>query len=178
MKFKLDLFGTKCNEYPRLTVLHNQQIIYSGLIVESVVLDFDIDLQENTTLTLQGIDKKQEKNGKWDTQIDNAGLIIADKSLCINNIWFNDIPMGQEWIRSLVLINGKDNEKFSAAGWWKNGSISFSIELPLLDWIINEKFIKVEQNIVASHDARSGEQKFDYQYIQKKIKIIRKIIND
>jgi hypothetical protein len=50
--------------------------------------------------------------------------------------------------------------------------------MPLLDWIIQEKFIKVEQNVIVPHDARSGERKFDYAYIQEKIKDIQKIIND
>jgi hypothetical protein len=105
-------------------------------------------------------------------------MIIADKWLSINNIWIDNISMGPEWVRSLTLSNDTGTQQFLDRTWWNNGSISFSIELPLLDWIINEKFIKVEQNIVASHDARSGERKFDYGYIQEKIKTIQTLIND
>jgi hypothetical protein len=178
MKFKLNLTGSKCNEYPRLTVRHNQQVVYSGLIEESTDVELDIELQERNQITLEGIDKSQGDNGKWDTQLDQDGQIIADKWLSINNIWIDNIGMGPEWVKSLTLVSGTGTQQFLDRTWWNNGSISFSIELPLLDWIIDEKFIKVEQNTVASHDARSGERKFDYVYIQEKIKAIQTIIND
>ena len=177
VKFKLELVGSKCNEYPHLTILHNQQIIYSGLIIECVTLEFDLDMKENNVITLSGIDKSSGENGKWDTQLNDDGQIIADKSLAINNIWFDNISMGHEWIRSLTLVND-NHEKFLTRTWWNNGSISFSIQEPLLDWIIQEKFINSEENIIAPHYAKSGERRFNYMYIQEKIKAIRKIIND
>lgn len=180
MKFKLSLLGSKCNEYPRLTILHNQQVVYSGLIIDSAEVEVNVDLgtQEVNLITLQGIDKSQGVNGKWDTQLDKDGQIVADKWLTINNIWIDDISMGPEWIRSLTLVNGTGEQLFLSKTWWDNGSIEFSIQMPLLDWIIQEKFIKVEQNVIVAHDARSGERKFDYAYIQEKIKDIQKIIND
>jgi hypothetical protein len=85
--------------------------------------------------------------------------------------------MGHEWIRSLTLVNN-NHEKFLTRTWWNNGSISFSIQEPLLDWIIQEKFINSEENTIAPRHARSGERRFDYMYIQGKIKAIRKIIDD
>jgi hypothetical protein len=178
MKFKLNLTGSKCNEYPRLTILHNQQLVYSELIEEVVEVNLDIELQKDNQITLCGIDKSQGENGKWDTRVNDTGKIVADKWLSINNIWIDNISMGPEWIKSLTMVNKVGTQQFLDKTWWNNGSISFSIELPLLDWIINEKFIKVEQNIVASHDARSGERKFDYAYIQEKIKTIQTLIND
>jgi hypothetical protein len=178
MKFKLSLFGSRCNEYPRLTVLHNRQVVYSELIVNSADVEIDLDMQEVNLITLQGIDKSQGVNGKWDTQLDKDGQIVADKWLTINNIWIDNISMGTEWIKSLTLVTGTDEYLFLDKTWWDNGSIDFSIQMPLLDWIIQEKFIKVEQNVIVPHDARSGEGKFDYAYIQEKIKDIQKIIND
>jgi hypothetical protein len=178
MKFKIKLTGSKCNEYPYLTILHNQQVLYSGSIINSTILEFDIELQETNLITFQGINKSQGENNKWDTQLNDSGQIIADKSLLINNIWFDNISMELEWIRSLTLVTKTGKEPFSANGWWDNGTINFSIQVPLLDWIIQEKFINVEQNVVAPHDARSGDQRFDYNYIREKIKLIRKIMND
>jgi hypothetical protein len=178
MKFQLSLTGSKCNEYPCLTVLHNQQVVYSGIIQENTTLEFDIDLQTNNLITLEGINKSQGENGKWDTQLNEEGQIIADKWLSINNIWIDNISMGPEWIKSLTLVNGTEVQQFFDRTWWNNGSVNFSIQLPLLDWIIDEKFIKAEQNIIAPHDARSGERKFDYAYIQEKINAVQKLIND
>jgi hypothetical protein len=178
MKFKLNLTGSECNEYPQLTILHNQCVVYSGPVVDSTSVEVELSLQESNLITLQGINKSQGENGKWDTRLDDAGNIIADKWLSINNIWIDDISMGPEWIKSLMLINHTGTHQFLDRTWWNNGSISFSIQMPLLDWIIHEKFIKVEQNIIAPHDARSGEVKFDYSYIQEKIKVIQKMLND
>ena len=98
--------------------------------------------------------------------------------MSINNIWIDDISMGPEWIKSLRLVTSTGTKQFLDGTWWDNGSINFSIEFPLLDWIIYEKFIKLEQNIIVAHDARSGERKFDYVYIQEKIKAIQALIND
>ena len=176
-KFKLELVGNKCNEYPQLTILHNQQIVYSGVIKENTTLELDIDLQETNLITLQGIDKSQGKNGKWDTQVDSNGQITADKWLSINTVWVDDVSMGQEWIRSLTLVKDTNEERFLGT-WWDNGSINFTVQLPLLDWIIQEKYIRAEQATIAAHDARSGDRKFDYSYIQEKIKAIQQLIND
>lgn len=178
MKFKFSLTGSKCNEYPRFTVLHNQQIVYSGLIEESTEVELEIELQTHNQITLEGIDKSQGDNGKWDTQLDKDGQIVADKWLSINNIWIDNISMEPEWVKSLTLVDSNGTQQFLSRTWWNNGSISFKIELPLLDWIIDEKFIKVEKNTVAPHDARSGERKFDYVYIHEKIKAIQTLIND
>lgn len=178
MKIKLNLTGSECNEWPALTVLHNQQVVYSGSIVGTAEVDFDITLEQSNQITLQGINKAQGENGKWDTRLDESGAIIADKWLAINNVWIDDISMGPEWVKSLTMINHTGAQPFLDRTWWNNGYIEFAIELPLLDWIINEKFIKVEQNIVAAHDARSGEQRFDYGYIQEKIKAIQTLIDD
>jgi len=104
MKFKLSLTGSKCNEYPRLTILHNQQVVYSELIVDSAEVEVDVDLQYDDLITLQGIDKSQGENGKWDTQLNEAGQIIADKWLSINNICIDNISMGPEWICRRVPI--------------------------------------------------------------------------
>jgi hypothetical protein len=158
--------------------LHNQQVLYSGSIINSTILEFDIELQETNLITFQGINKSQGENNKWDTQLDESGQIIADKSLLINNIWFDNISMELEWIRSLTLVTKTSKEPFSANGWWCDGTISFSIQVPLLDWIIQEKFINSEENIIASHHAKSGERRFDYMYIQEKIKAIQKMIDD
>jgi len=178
MKLKIDLYGSKCNEYPKLTILYNQTIIYSGYIEESVSLEFELKLQDNSTITFRGIDKLLGQNNKWDTAIDANGEIYADKYLIVNNIWIDNIGMGQEWIRDQWLINDSGKEKFSGGGWYKNGSVSCLIQLPLLDWIIEEKFIKFERHKTMSSADRSGDAKFNYDYIQEKINIIKKIIND
>jgi hypothetical protein len=82
-------------------------------------------------------------------------------------------------MQSLTLVyDNNTKEKFLNNTFWNNGSVNFSIQTPILDWIIQEKFINLEENIITPHHARSGERRFDYMYIQEKIKAIQKIIND
>jgi hypothetical protein len=63
-------------------------------------------------------------------------------------------------------------------GMYANGSIQFKITLPVIDWIIEEKFIKQEKKLAFESHARSGQYKFEYEYVQEKIQAIRQILND
>jgi hypothetical protein len=178
MKLKLDLFGSNCNEYPILSVLHNENTVYSGHIVEKCVVEIDLELKEYNTITLAGINKSNGENQKWDTVVDNNYNIIQDKYLVVNDISIDDIFMGIEWVKALRFESVTDTDNNVFSGWWQNGSVTFEIKLPLLDWIIQEKFIRAEliQNI--NLNDRSGESRFDYKYIQNKIHAIKNIISD
>jgi hypothetical protein len=63
-------------------------------------------------------------------------------------------------------------------GMYANGSIQFKITSPVIDWIIEEKFIKQEKKLEFESHARSGQYKFEYEYVTEKIQSIKKIIND
>jgi hypothetical protein len=74
----------------------------------------------------------------------------------------------------------KENNKTipCQAGMWDNGSIQFAIKTPVLNWIIEEKFINPTIQRRNSVNDFSGQDKFDYDYIQRKIKSIKSIIHD
>ena len=61
---------------------------------------------------------------------------------------------------------------------YSNGYIKFEITEPVLNWVIEEKFIKQEKKIDLEFHARSGQRRFEYDYIQEKIRSIRQKIND
>jgi hypothetical protein len=180
MKLTLDLFGSICNEYPVLTIIHNDHIVFSGTIVENSVVEIDMLLEDTNLIRLYGIGKSNGEVNKWDTLLSSDGSILKDKYLKINNIRFDDISMGAQWINSLSFKPDHSPTYHQFYGWYENGSIEFSIDLPLLDWIIQEKFIKFEQSTATATptNARSGEIRFDYEYIQNKINLIKKILND
>jgi hypothetical protein len=179
VNLRFNLYGNKCNEYPHLTILHNQQVKYSGPVTESLEIELNIVLQKDNVITLDGINKSEGQDGKWDTKVDENGQIIADKWLEINNIWVDNISMGHEWIQSLTIVHNNNSKKFLARTFWNNGSVSFLIQEPLLDWIIQEKFINAEQQDIA-HETSMGRSniRFGYTYIQEKIKLVRTILND
>lgn len=176
MKFTLELIGNKCNnEYPHLTITHNQKILYSDYVKEKTSLEFEIELHEHNIITLQGIKKSRGENNKFDTIVDSSGTIIEDKHLLINNICFDNIAMSDQWIQHLPFCT-EDNETFTCdMGMWNNGYIEFNIGLPLLDWIIQEKFIKFDQTQPSANEY-SGGARFDYKYVQEKINLINQLL--
>jgi hypothetical protein len=178
MKLKLELFGSKCNDYPSLSVLHNKLTVYSGNVVENFTVEIDLDPADSNLITLVGINKSDGKNGKWDTVVDADGNILQDKYLLVNDICLDDISMGREWIKKLHFESSDHNDNTVFTGWWQNGTVSFKIELPLFDWIIQQKFILAESAESLNSSDRSGESRFGYRYIQNKINIIKHILND
>jgi hypothetical protein len=178
MKLCFNLTGNHCNEYPCLTIYYNKDNIFCDYIYNQTVLEFDVDFSDIGIITLSGIQKSNGLNDKWDTVLDNTGQIVKDKNLQINNISVDNIDMGTPWINRLPMCK-ENNETISCqSGMWDNGSIQFAIKAPVLNWIIEEKFI----NPVIQHQSPiknfSGQDKFDYEYIRHKIKSIKSIIHD
>ena len=169
---KFDLFGSYCNEFPEILILHNNNVLHSGFVDSTAQLEFNIEIADNDLITVNGIGKSHGENNKWDTVLDQNGSIVSDKFLVINNILLDNIPMELPWIESLSSTGNFINHTF-----YSNGSISFTIRLPILDWIIEEKFISVEQQ-TGNEDVYSGSNRFDYKYIQNKIDSIKKLFDD
>ena len=135
MNFKFELYGSACNGYPLLTIAHNNKVVYSDVIVENQIVQLDLLPTQTNLISLSGIGKKNGENGLWDTVIDKNNQVVQDKYLVVKNILIDDIPMGHDWIKTL-----HHNESVFL-GWWQNDSVSFTVELPLLDWIIEQKFM-------------------------------------
>jgi hypothetical protein len=176
MKFKLEATGYKCNSFPRLEILHNQTIVYAGLIEDTVVIELDLNIQDSDLITLRGIDKSAGENNVWDTRLDESNNIIEDKYLIIHNIWIDNNAMTAEWLKTLDIHFSDRVEKFTNTGFYSNASIHFNISFPLLEWIIEEKFVKTAQ--AKNKSGYSGADRFVYDTIKKKIDNIKKMLND
>ena len=177
MNFKFELYGSACNGYPLLTVAHNNKVVYSDAIVENQTVELDLLPAQTNLISLSGIGKKNGENGLWDTVIDKHNQVVQDKYLVVKNILIDNIPMGHDWIKTLRFESLHDNDSVFL-GWWQNDSVSFTVELPLLDWIIEQKFMNNHPTTGSDINARSGDARFDYDYIQDKIAAIKKIISD
>ncbi len=178
MKLCFNLTGNHCNEYPFLTIYYNKDNIYCDYICNQTVLEFEVDLSDIGIVTLSGIQKSNGLDGKWDTMLDNSGQIVKDKNLQINNISIDNIDMGKPWINCLPMHKEHNKTIPCQAGMWDNGSIQFAIKPPVLNWIIEEKFINPTVQHQHSDKDFSGQDKFDYEYIQRKIKSIKHLIHD
>jgi hypothetical protein len=128
-------------------------------------------------ITLSGIGKKTGEDGNWDTVIDENNKIVQDKYLVVKDILIDKISMGSDWIKTLQ-VEPVQHKQPPFTGWWQNGSVSFTLDLPVLDWIIQQKFINAQLPTMSDTNARSGDDRFDYDYIQRKIVAIKKIISD
>ena len=135
-------------------------------------VELPVSLDSDTIVQVKGIGKRNGEDGIWDTKLDDQGNIIADKYLTINNICISGISMGNPWIQSINSI-----ENYTSTSIYNNGEFSFKINSPVLDWIIEEKFIK-PQSVNNSLDFYNSSGKFDYTLIQEKINNIKRLLND
>lgn len=157
---------------PSISILINKKLVYKNIIDGSLNISLPIEISENTTVDLIVIAKHHSEGRIHNTIKDEQDRILEDKFLTINDIVIDQISMGTEWIKS---INTIENNKINSI--YNSGKISFTINVPVLDWIIDEKYIKQQSNLT-SNNSYSGLGKFDYSYINDKIAYIKKLLND
>lgn len=166
------LFNFQGTGQPFLSIVVNHQTMFDGIIDGEVNVELPVSLDSDTIVQVKGIGKRNGEDGIWDTKLDDQGNIIADKYLTINNICISGISMGNPWIQSINSI-----ENYTSTSIYNNGEFSFKINSPVLDWIIEEKFIK-PQSVNNSLDFYNDSGKFDYTLIQEKINNIKRLLND
>lgn len=170
LNLSISVFGSKVNSWPTLLISINDCIVYNKEVSGSKTISIDVDVTEVYHINISGIGKKFGEDGVYDTIVDSQGNIIQDKSLIITDISVNGIAMDDHWIRSLPFFT--DNfTNFSAKGFYTSGELRFSITEPVLDWIINERFIKHKTQ---NTQIFGGGDKFEYTEILNKIDHIKK----
>tara|TARA_R110000822_G_scaffold309489_1_gene439228 strand:- start:1535 stop:2062 length:528 start_codon:yes stop_codon:yes gene_type:complete len=88
MHLGMEIKGFYCNSWPKLTIKQNNKILYEEFIVNSHIVDMQI---ENKSFTIGMENKSFGKDNVWDTLVDNNGTITADKYLVIKNISLDDV---------------------------------------------------------------------------------------
>jgi hypothetical protein len=174
-ELSIGLTAAHCNRWPWLQITCDQSILYDNEIHGGQNLTLTIPFENNLcNIKLIGIKKYH------DTKIDSDGKIIEDKSLRIDNISINDINMGDEFIRHLNFKDEQGNEiSFLNQTFYLNGSISIDINQPIIDWIIEKKFIVLLPtygNSTAKYETTFS--KFEYKLLNEKIAKIEALIND
>lgn len=157
---------------PTVTIAINDGVVFSDTINGSRCVGLPFQLKNNDTVVIAGIGKRNGEDGIWDTKVDDQGNIISDKYLVIDSIEIDNIAMGMQWINSINSIG-----KFESNFVYYNGQLSFTVRGNLLDWIIEEKFVKHAYNPdgMGSYD---GDGRFDYDSIRNKINSIKKLLDD
>lgn len=179
VKFGISATGHKCNTFPELTILQNDKIVYSGFVENKSQILIDLDLANSDIITIKGIGKSFGQNNIWDTKIDEFNNIVEDKILVIHDISFDGISMGTEWLKNLDAVVDNQQVKFSNTSFYFNGHINLTVNLPLLDWIIDQKYIKPAKQLnTGKEKLGSGANKFIYTDVTKYITKIKALLND
>jgi hypothetical protein len=174
--FCIRAFGNFCNSSPVLQVASGAQVLWCGKVSGYKEIQCQVPLHQS--IVISGIGKISGEQGVFDTYLGEQGTIVNDKYLQILDISINDISMGQHWLTNLDIISDVGHQKFISSTFWFNGKLCFSIDEPILDWIIEKKYIQFSQNSDFDVDFRSGQGKFDYRPMIKQIQKIKSILND
>lgn len=164
MKLLFELKATFCNSWPKLKIYVNDNLLFNDFIVEHRLISLVVPNSETFTVVIEGIEKQFGENNVWDTKLDGEE-IIEDKTLKILDVQIDDISMGSMWLQNL-----SNNGTF-----YKNEKLFFTITTPILNWIIEEKFIRNQ----SSAGTYSGGDKFSYDKVLNTINYIKnKYFND
>jgi len=174
-ELSIGLTAVQCNSWPWLEITCDQSILFDKEIKDHQTLTFTIQSNnKHCNIKLIGIKKHN------DTLVDSNDNIIKDKSLRIDKISINNIDMGDEFIRHLKFINEQGEEfDFLNQTFYSNGTISIDIKHPIIDWMIEKKFIALLPmygNSTAKYETTFS--KFEYQSLNEKIAKIEALIND
>lgn len=160
MNLSLDLVGTFCNSWPHLKIYINDSLLFDNCIIDCQTVDLSIPDSPTYNVAMQGIKKQFGENNVWDTRVEND-IIVADKTLEIVDLRINNISMSINWVCGLA-------ENFNGV-FYKNQTLTFTVVTPVLDWIIEQKYI----NAQSSAAPFSGGDRFSHQNIINRINSIK-----
>jgi hypothetical protein len=174
--FGITAFGNFCNSAPNLRISAGPCVLWSGDISGHREIRCKIPTRE--LITISGIGKVNGEHGVYDTYVDEQGCIVNDKYLKILDVSIHGISMENQWLDNLDLISAAGMQKFKSNTFWCNGQLTFSVDEPVLDWIIEKKYLQFTQNGNLVADARSGQDKFNYRPMIEQIQKIKSLLND
>lgn len=164
----LELTATFCNSWPTAKITADNQTIWQGTVEQVKHISFHIP-KDSTTIVISGINKSSGENNSWDTVVDSQGRIIVDKTMTLSWIRINNIDMTQAWIDNLP------NIRFGV--WYDNYDTQFTVESPVLDWIIRTKFVDTNLGDSKKMIYNDYNKKWNYTTLQQKINTLRQRLN-
>jgi hypothetical protein len=183
-KISVDLQGHYYNHWPYVIIRLNGIELFHQSVVETITLDFDVACNQKNLLEFEHYSKSFGENGVWDTDPSRN----QDCFVQIKDIRFDDVSI--DTIKHELTFISKWNERsdpeqiknFSRIDNCNglmnfNGVIGLEFDTPVYSWLIKEKFIKKQllNDVIFN---KSGNRKFDYEYILNQIDKIKQIIND
>jgi len=155
MEVMISLHGSHIEGHTATVIQHNAQTIFTGVIVNRQDLNFNLEISDGDLIRLN---------------ID----LVKPTQLMIGDIQIDNISLGINWLSTITnnesrLIN-------------ESRSIELCIEFPLYNWIINNKFIKFDNNNFNGEPDRLNRfavyKRFEYDKIITISNNIRELLND
>lgn len=183
----LKLQGSYCNHWPLLQVIVNDQVLFDGLVENTVDLEFECNnLNNNNYLKLLHYDKAFGDNNVFDTDLDSK----SDCSIRLLDIQFDNISISSNKLSQLEFITDwtpkqltdtdsefiKQHNKFESNGYMNfNGFINLPFETPILSWLTVFKY-KTDNQSTASYFS-GHDQRWHYEQDQNLISEIKGLMN-
>lgn len=159
---ELEFESTFCNSWPCIEILNNQTAIWQGYIERSQSLEFFFK-DQTCCIEIKGIGKRQGEDNIWDTKVNSSNAIVADKTLTLRSVVINTVAMGQDWIDRLPELR--------YGVWYFNAQTKFTINTPVLNWIIQSKFVDQQHSRQIVYN--NFNQKWNYSVLQDRIAELR-----
>jgi hypothetical protein len=150
IKLEIELEPSFCNSWPNIVVEFNKKLIFKDEICENKKLCLDLQdaLPSQNSLVIGMDNKSFGKNHVWDT-ISNNNMIVADKTLTINDCMLNDISIKDILLKNFFHIKRVDKQpsyfpdKIYSTGCMNyNGYFFLNFNLPLYNSLIDQKYKK------------------------------------
>jgi hypothetical protein len=182
----VDVTGNYFNHWPLIKIYHNECLLFDGSIEDHQTLNFQLtSAVDNNNLKFIHYGKKFGEDGVWDSLPDASEQCFVN----INDIKFENVSIGshlmsqlkfttawsdiqktyhdQTFIDTYSVINSNGMMNF-------NGEISLSFEVPILNWLIYNKY-KVPETQAAYFSNYS--LRWHYEEDLQIIKEIKEILN-
>lgn len=132
----LQLFGTKCNEWPRFRVIGNSITYFDSEVCENATIEFDMPLLDNNTLIIQHYDKKFGENGQWDTKCE-GDQIIEDRAVRLVKLEIDSVDITKYFVRHWTWTT-TDGTELTTDYFGHNGQACIEFTAPVYNWIITK----------------------------------------
>jgi hypothetical protein len=158
----IGMYGTACNEWPRIKIAGNNDIYYDGEVQGNKVVSFEMPLLDTNTLVIEHYGKKFGENGVWDVRT-VGDTITQDRAVKINSIVIDQVELIGYLCKHWPLVTADDSVYTDYFGF--NGQCTIAFSSPVYTWII-DSLVRPEETHKPIYDLAvetSFGNLFDYQ---------------
>jgi hypothetical protein len=136
-EIELELTGEFCKSWPLIDIAINSDFVFKNKqLMGSETIKFKIPFNKKRNILSIRLTNKTLST---DTELDNAGNIIADKSVKINDVRINGVRFKHSDIYTKGKITTDSGEKIKGHGLYANGTLKLYFENPFLRFALSQR---------------------------------------